>query len=221
MWRPRLTLWAIPNSSRLRPWPGTTAASTRKVIGSVPRSRQKPAVTSLTPVESDLVVFSEANLGDDSAVVEKKRILALVDIPRPEMIINAWVMQNSSKDPKLVNGFTSVVRRTVASFNDQLEKSFSQAWSALSEEMTRPAYFEPSFRKYLSYRYIGDLPLSAEFPMSFDQGAQEIIDRRSNSTLSLSTREALGVCGPDEYCMGYYSLFRPLRPRASRVESES
>jgi hypothetical protein len=171
----------------------------------------------VSPLGTDLLVFGGANPGDDADVTEKKRIIAQLDLPRPEMIVNAWVMQNSSKDAKLVSGFSDIVARTVSNFNNALEASVSRAWSHLNRRINilGNAYFNRDFYNYVALRYVGELPFRREFPASLAQGAQEVLELRSNASLSETDREKYQACGANEYCLGYGALFHPLKPRVT------
>ena len=169
-----------------------------------------PPRTTALALGQDFMVFDEHSSGD--SVSEKKRILAQLDLPRPEMIVNAWVMQNSSKDPKVITEFSDIVQWTVRSFNNQLEKSVAVGWGYLKQEKDRPDFFEESFHDYIARRYVGELKYG-QIPSSVNQGAQEVLNLRSDLTLSDDERNRLQACGPNEYCLGYNSVFNPLKPR--------
>lgn len=197
--------------------PGTSPQSPAPVAAS------KPSSTSVAGLDPDMLVLTDANLGDDAAVLEKKRLIAQLDIPRPEMIINAWVMQGSSKYPELVGGFGQMVRKKVSTFNDSLENSVSAAWRFLRTQISLPSsstdceagvpcFFEPSFYRYIAWRYISELPFSPSVARQ-DEGAEEILNSRSSAKLDDKYRRLLGICRTDEYCLGYGSIFKPLKPR--------
>ena len=76
------------------------------------------AATSSAP---DLLVFSDSNPGDDAQINEQKRIIAQLDLARPEMIINAWVIQNSSTNPEAIGAFSGMVRDIINEANNSLE----------------------------------------------------------------------------------------------------
>jgi hypothetical protein len=166
--------------------------------------------TTALALGKDFLVFGEPN--SDDTVFEKKRILAQLDLPRPEMIVNAWVMQNSSKDPKVVTEFSDIVQWTVRSFNNQLERSVSVGWGYLKQQAATDGFFEPSFHRYIARRYIGDLRYG-QVPSSADQGAQEVLNLRSDAILHPIERYKLEACDPNEYCLGYNAVFNPLKPR--------
>lgn len=206
-----------PPAAAAAPAPAAAAADPPGAAATTPKTDSPPAPktkSTVTPLNEDLLVFNEPTPGDDADVIEKKRLIAQLDLPRPEMIVNAWVMQNSSKDATLVSGFSDTVARTVSAFNDALEASVTRAWSYLSERINPSnAYFEDQFYRYISRRYVGELPFPKGFPISASQGAQEVLEFRSNQKLTDEERDRHQACGADEYCLGYVALFQPLKPR--------
>jgi hypothetical protein len=58
----------------------------------------------------DLLVYSDTNPGDDAQIEERNRIIAQLDLPRPEMILTAWVTQNSSTSPQAMGAFGNMVK---------------------------------------------------------------------------------------------------------------
>lgn len=181
------------------------------------KPEETPPVTTVIPIVTDTLVFNESSPNSDSYVIDKKRILAQLDLPRPEMIVNAWVMQNSSKSPEVVSAFDTVVQRMAGSFNDGLEHAVFNGWQYLQEriEQKEKPFFDGEFSKYITYRYVGILP-----PGDGKDPAQEVLDLRSRDAMTPEQqaqdeayREQHYICGVNEYCLGYNTLFHPLKPR--------
>lgn len=112
---------AAPTSggaSGTNPIPAASTIST----GSIGIPSGTPAAPQLPPSPRDMLVFGIPTPGNDAQVVERNRILALLDLPRPEMIINAWVIQNSASDPRAMGDFSGEVRTLVERYNQSLSE---------------------------------------------------------------------------------------------------
>jgi hypothetical protein len=64
-----------------------------------PKDSSKSAL-SISPVNGDVLVFSPAATADDAAIAQSRRVLALIDFPRPEVLINTLSFQASSSAPE-------------------------------------------------------------------------------------------------------------------------
>ena len=167
---------------------------------------------------SDLLVFADTNPGDDAQIAERKRILAQLDLPRPEMIVNAWVMQNSSTSPRAMGAFSNTVRNLVAGYNDALEEVVLRGWRSVKDQTQKPDYFDWDFYHYISDYYVADTHSKSEPsvpPPPPQEAAQRFLD---TSPAELAdppeTRtKVFGVCPENRYCLGYNALFQPLKPR--------
>ena len=189
-----------------QPPPPTTDSSNNAVgVNNSAETAVSPPVT-VQALEQDLLVFG----GDDSKITEAKRVLAMLDLPRPEMIINAWVLQASTTDAEEIGRFDDIARRLVAQNNDALQQGIGRGWGAMHQSISQSnsQFFDEEFYRYLVYRYVGDV------------GGGSAISRRSvpgsggaEYRSDDPSREKLGICAADKYCLGYTSLFSPLRPR--------
>lgn len=216
---------AMSNSSACAPPGGSTAApggaaapagggaGSAAPAPNVPSPPKPVAMASLGP---DQLIFSTTNPGDDAAVVERERLLALLDLPRPEMILNGWVIQDSTVSSEAMGAFNTLVKDTVNEFNDSLDRVVFVGWKNLKTQMqTNRNYFDPMFYHYVSDHYVAD---THDTTVADDAGkAAEIFLETSQSSLAdpgagepLST---FGVCDRGKYCLGYTNLFQPLRPR--------
>jgi len=211
-----ITVAAAPPASPSTPAPSASAG----VAGGA-----GPGV-SIGAISPDLLVFNDTTNGDDGAVSEKKRIAAILDLPRPEMSISAWIMQNSSVDPDSVNEVSRLVRENVALYNEGLENTILRGWDYLKLEMASPGYFNGDFYNYISRRVVfqGQKETPQETsPDSLEQRAHDLLneDLAASDSLSaspvavgiISRQQYLGTCSSSEYCLGYTTLFQPLRAR--------
>jgi hypothetical protein len=165
---------------------------------------------------SDLLVFSDANAGDDAQVTERKRILAQLDLPRPEMVINAWVMQNSSTSGETIGAFSSLVKDLVAEYNREFESVVLNGWADVKRQTVKPDYFNQAFHAYVSDRFIADTFSAAKPGQSWQAASQAFLDASQANMVDPGApmkRTSLGICERGRYCLGFHDLFRPLKPR--------
>jgi hypothetical protein len=86
---------------------------------------------------NDNVVFTDTS--NDATTWQRVRLLTLLDLPRPEVLMNVWSYQASSPDGKEIMKSAERVRGLVAAHNDALEDSIQYGWSYLSREMKNDA----------------------------------------------------------------------------------
>jgi hypothetical protein len=163
----------------------------------------------------DLLIFSDTNPGDDAQVEERLRVLTQLDLPRPEMIINAWVTQNSSTSAQAMGGFTNLVNGIVADYNREFQNVVLRGWTSVHKQSQEPAYWHEAFRSYVEDRFIGE-PSARKPGNSPQEMAQAFLDN-SQATLAqplINDDEIRGpwICPPKSYCLGYTALFHPPKP---------
>ena len=210
--------------------PASTPAPAAAAAAAAPAAAPAGVAGGATPgisigsIEPDLLAFSDTNPGDDGLITEKKRAAAILDLPRPEMTITAWVMQNSSTDPESVNQTSQKVREEVRHYNDGLVYTVYRGWSYLQGAMADAKYFDPPFYNYIALRVIfdgrGSLPHEIDAG-SVQQRAHDLLNEQTavsdkikdKSPTGHSSQEYLGACEQDQYCLGYTTLFHPIKPR--------
>jgi hypothetical protein len=176
-------------------------------------SASKSNTVSAAAVGADQLVFSVA--GEDPGLNEKKRILALLDLPRPEMLITAWSVQVSSSDSNTVQKAINGIRKEVNNFNDGLEQAINRGWSYLVTHMPESA-METGFYNYLGKRFIAEAP-DDHWPDQtlYEKVAQRVLFNNFPTKIDADIRKQAqpSVCDTGQYCLGYNELFRPLKPR--------
>jgi len=234
-----------PPAAGTKPAPGATATSTTATTITVAQAPAPAAAlaaaapaavagaatpgVSIGSIAPDLLVLSDTNPGDDALITEKKRVAAILDLPRPELSISAWVMQNSSTDPDSVNQSSQRVREEVRTYNDGLEKTVLDGWGYLQKAMSNGTYFDRKFYNYIARRVIfdGRASISGEvLPLSVQQKAHDFLNEQVAWSDSIDVlpwnvgsrsgperKEYLGACSQAEYCLGYTTLFHPIKPR--------
>jgi hypothetical protein len=181
-------------------------------------SAQKPAPAD-SPTDSspkppdmkavnDTVVFSNAD-GSDRGIFERDRLMAVLDLPRPEVLLNMWALQASSRDYKVTNTEAEAVRTAVAQHNQLLQDAIDDGWSFLSRQMAytpapgQGAFFNKKFYNYITQKFALNPKRESEKPEDF----KRIED----------VRRAWGWCDPNTYCLGFSHAFEPLRPTFTNI----
>jgi hypothetical protein len=200
---------AAPAAAGAATTPATTAAPSTGG-GGIP---QQPAIA-MAPLETDLLVFASSNPGDDEQVTERKRIIAQLDLPRPEMIINGWVLQNSTTNPQAIGAFSSAMKELVGNYNERYEAVVLHAWASIKGRIAAGGFFDDVFYHYISDRYIGDTHTDTAAKTPQDAAQQFLDSRPAKLTFpSGSNPHDFGICDTGHYCLGYVGLFQPLKPR--------
>jgi hypothetical protein len=200
--------------------PPASGAATPLTPPKPPTMAAMPVATGSTEgTLSDLLVFSDANPGDDAQVEERERILAQLDLPRPEMVINAWVMQNSTTDPRAMGAFSDTLRDLVNRYNGALEELILQAWEFVGTQTQSPDYFNENFYHYVTDRYVAAADVSGPPPTTAQDAAQRFLESsRTSMADSEETRTRdFGICEDKRYCLGYSGLFQPLKPHLTDI----
>jgi len=190
----------------------------------------------------DTLLFQDAVPGDDAAVAERKRLVALLDLPRPQMIINVWTLQASSTNKEAVSDATRGLHQLVDNYNLLIQQTIERGWEYLRFSVSQPGYFDVGFYTYLTGRYVQDpvalhdalkrnpdvelkpeevapriLELQNErlVPSGLEPQAiaQRVLTRQTGTPMNPDLRNQWGVCPADKYCLGYTNIFQPLKPR--------
>jgi hypothetical protein len=162
-------------------------------------------------IPPDLLIYSDANPGDDAQIAERNRILALLDLPRPETILTAWVTQDSSASPQTIGAFNNMVKGLVADYDHEFENLVLKGWQSVKEQSAKANFFNEPFRSYIADRFVADTFKQSEPGTDVQHLSQNFLDT-SQAQLADTERRKLGICASDRYCLGYNSLFNPLKP---------
>jgi hypothetical protein len=161
----------------------------------------------------DLLVYSDTNPGDDAQIVERNRVLAQLDLPRPEMILTAWVTQNSTTSPEAIGAFKNMVQRIVSDYNGEYEKVMLRGWFSLKQQQSNNGkdYFNEPFRSYVADRFVADTNQPTKPGSSPQDLSQAFLDQsqaKMADPVPPARRTGLGICETGRYCLGYLNLFR-------------
>jgi hypothetical protein len=138
---------------------GTTNANGKKSPSTKPsgdtKTDSKSAAASKPPdmrALNDTLIFSNED-GSDRGILERDRLMAILDLPRPEVLMNIWSLEASSKDYKVVTAESEAARDLVANHNDLLQKAIDHGWASLSRQMRQPPYFNELFYSYVTQKF--------------------------------------------------------------------
>lgn len=160
----------------------------------------------------DLLVYSDTNPGDDAQIEERNRIIAQLDLPRPEMILSAWVTQNSTANPQAMGAFNNMVKQIVANYNDEYERVVLNGWLSLKRQQADdPGFFNEPFRSYITDRFVADTNMKRTPGATVQDLSQAFLDQSQvemADPVPPVRRTNLGICEHRRYCLGYTGLFR-------------
>jgi hypothetical protein len=179
------------------PAPATPAAT--PTPGPAPAGAVGQGMTSV----DDSVVFTDT--ADPAATRQRIRMLTLLDLPRPEVLMNLWSFQASSPDGKEMSKSLQKVRDLVAANNDALQHAIDYGWAYLSRQMKNPTFFDKDFHNYLTRRFVAD---TEECEANPNSGA---------CLITAQQRIDWGLCDSGQYCLGYDAAFQPLRPTLTNI----
>jgi hypothetical protein len=189
----------------------TTISTTQPVtppaapsISATPAAPSAPAQAQPYSINGRDLLFTGGTPGDDGWITEKKRALALLDLPQPQVLVNAWVIQNSATKPEEAGQLTSLLHGLVNSFNDTIQFSLYLGWNSLIQTSSQAGFFDRPFYNYITLQTVIDPQSEA------DRGATS--PSISAGTLN-DQRPNLGICPVHQYCLGYTTLFHPAQPR--------
>ncbi len=209
---------AISSGSPGKESPDAAASSAAGEAAKSPAKATAPASAaslSVASIAPDMLIFGDTHPGDDAAISEQRRLLAQLDLPRPEMIISAWVLQNSSTDGTSVGNFNDIVNRTVSANNEALQNGILSAWEYLKDAMNKADYFDALFFDYVVKRHVTNLPKAKDDTAG--SAAESFLRNQPSAPVAekqdSNLRERFGFCPSNQYCLGYVDLFRPLAPR--------
>jgi hypothetical protein len=205
---------------------GSASKMTDAAPGASDKTKGKTASTPPKPPAiqafNDTLIYSNDD-GSDRGIFERNRLMAVLDLPRPEVLMNIWSLQASSKNYKIVTSETEAARDLVANHNDLLQRAIDKGWGSLSRQMGDPTFFDTLFYRYVTQKF-GETEYQIE-PRS-SQSVAELFPaegRKTNNEENLrhagtleqtidSNRTRWGWCDTTQYCLGFSHALEPLRP---------
>jgi len=149
----------------------------------------------------DTVVLAGNDPATDS---QRVRLLTLLDLPRPEVLLNVFSMQDSSPSGRELASESELIRSAVSTHNQALQNAIEYGWAYLSRQMQNPGYFDTDFANYLTQRFVSEPPECAAKP-----GGPQCVSQEQ--------RDLWDLCPAGSYCLGYTEAFKPLKPTLSNI----
>src|SRR5262249_21764689 len=115
-----------------------------------------PAAGQIPQSPPDMIVYASPTPGDDAQIAERNRILAQLDLPHPEMIINAWITQISTSNPRALGDYGNKIRRIVQRYDDSVAGLVFDAYKRVSQQMSEGNYFNDAFYHYISDQFVAE-----------------------------------------------------------------
>jgi hypothetical protein len=186
--------------------PATTTANSPQKPGAAPADSTPKPPTMQTV--NDTVVYNNAD-GSDRDFLEKNRLMAVLDLPRPEVLLNLWSLQASSRDYHVTNNEAEAAHTAVTQHNQLLQDAIDNGWSLLSRQMAykpqpgETGFFNPEFYSYITQKFALDYRTDSKTVSDFEP--------------IQSNRQKWGWCAVDKYCLGFTHAFEPLRPTFTNI----
>jgi hypothetical protein len=180
------------------PAPSTPAAPT---TGPPPTGTLGQGMTSV----GDNVVFTDTS--QPKQIGQRIRLLTMLDLPRPEVLMNIWSLQASSPKGQEIETSLEKVRKAVEAHNEALQDAIDYGWAYLSRQMKDSEFFDENFSDYVTGRFVSDTPECEANPP----------DSRPAGCITEAQRERWGLCPAGTYCLGYTGLFNPIRPTLTSI----
>lgn len=115
----------------------TTSVTVTPPPPAAPKAPATPAPAPLVGANmaavNDNVVFTDTS--NQALTWQRVRLLTLLDLPRPEVLMNMWSYQASSPDGNETLRNSEKLRDLVTAYNDSLENSIGYGWAYLSRQM--------------------------------------------------------------------------------------
>jgi hypothetical protein len=113
------------------------------------------ATQSVKAIGVDLLLILPPGGDNTDRTDELKRFISLIDLPRPQIALQVWSYQMSSKDPGEVSKAFGIVRTAVADYNDRMTNALQAGWDNLvaKVETQKDNFFDDGFKSYVVEDY--------------------------------------------------------------------
>ncbi len=173
-----------------------------------------PKPLTMLPV-NDILVYSNED-GSDRGFFERNRLMAVLDLPRPEVLMNIWSLQVSTRDPKTASLEAESASELISHNNAALENAIEHGWEFLSRKMKGLEFFEPKFYAYVTQKFAETQAyVDAADPKPAGTGAVDTADK--DGAIGNANRKRWGWCHPNQYCLGFIHAFEPVRPTLTNI----
>ena len=126
------------------------ADSVAKAVGDA-FSQLKVSAISMNPANTykDSIVLADPSESASATTLDQaRRMIAELDEPRAQLIVNAWSLQLSSDKQENTSDLVPQARRLASGYNDALEAAVMRGWGYVNQANTA-LQFDPLFSEYL------------------------------------------------------------------------
>ena len=158
---------------------GDVSASAKKSVTADAKGADSTVQPLTMKAVNDTLVYSNVD-GTDRGIYERNRLMAVLDLPRPEVLLNMWALQASSRDYKVTNTEAQAIRGAVVEHNQLLQDSIDDGWDYLSREIKRSptGFFDVQFYNYITQKFA----IGENVPSSGPKEEESQASLRSEST---------------------------------------
>jgi hypothetical protein len=94
--------------------------------------------------------------GVSKSIGELKRVVALLDLPRPQVTLQAWAIKVSSKDPNEIDDAVKRLQQQIDDRNLRIQRALKFGWFKLMAGAQAPGFLDRDFRAYISKPFVID-----------------------------------------------------------------
>jgi hypothetical protein len=102
---------------------------------------------------NDTLLFATGDPAQEKNIHEIRRWISILDSPRPEVSLNIWSVQLTSRKPDELTGPAGDIRLTISRFNQELQLALERAWLWLGVRKQEEGFLDPVFSGYIGAPY--------------------------------------------------------------------
>jgi len=109
-------------------------------------------------IPDDLLIVVSKDEADPlkaaDSISELRRVVAFLDLPRPQVTLQAWSIKISSKDPYEIDKSVKRLQQNIEELNLRIQKALKFGWFDLMMKAQSPGFLNADFREYVSRPFI-------------------------------------------------------------------
>src|SRR5882672_4456102 len=158
----------VPDSAQIRLYNFRHATLVASQFGSLfpllslSSASSSSGTTTPSDVPDDLLVVIPNTVpptdpkGVSKSIGELKRVVALLDLPRPQVTLQAWAIKVSSKDPNEIDDGVKKLQQQIGDRNLRIQRALKFGWFKLMSGAQAPGFLDQDFRAYISKPFVID-----------------------------------------------------------------
>lgn len=164
------------------------------------------------PIGDDVLLIQDAAVNRSGGVAELKRYIAVLDRPRPQITLQVWTTQFSSRDAAEVEAASRCQHDLVDLYDRTLFRSLESAWREVAQNVRDQQKLFTDQRQYPHPRdqIFSKMVLNKE-------GKSEPVFSTARLFGGYLTEEYRECARDDRYCLGYTDAFAKGMPSLTRL----